>query len=73
MACGFFIIFWVAITALLVWIVFRDRPDARQRILSVFVAQQSRTDPAEEILRGRLARSEIDAEEYERSLRVLKG
>jgi uncharacterized membrane protein len=41
--------------------------------LSVFVAQQSRTDPAEEILRGRLARGEIDAEEYERSLRVLKG
>ena len=73
MACGFFIIFWVAITALLVWIVFRDRPDARQRILSVFVAQQSRTDPAEWILRGRLARGEIDAEEYERSLRVLKG
>jgi putative membrane protein len=73
MACGFFIIFWVAIAALLVWIVFRDRPDARQRILSVFVAQQSRTDPAEEILRGRLARGEIDAEEYERSLRVLKG
>jgi hypothetical protein len=27
MACGFFIIFWVAIAALLVWIVFRDRPD----------------------------------------------
>ena len=66
-------IFWVAIAALLVWIVFRDRPDARQRILSVFVAQQSRTDPAEEILRGRLARGEIGAEEYERSLRVLKG
>jgi uncharacterized membrane protein len=73
MACGFFIIFWVAIAASLVWIVFRDRTDARQRILSVFVAQQSRTDPAEEILRGRLARGEIDAEEYERSLRVLKG
>jgi uncharacterized membrane protein len=73
MACGFFIILWVAIAALLVWIVFRDRTDARQGILSVFVAQQSRTDPAEEILRGRLARGEIDAEEYERSLRVLKG
>ena len=73
MACGFFIIFWVAIAALLVWIVFRDRTDARQGILSVFVSPQSRTDPAEEILRGRLARGEIDAEEYERSLRVLKG
>jgi uncharacterized membrane protein len=73
MACGFFIIFWMAIAALLVWTVLRDRPDARQRISSVFAAPQARTDPAEEILRGRLARGEIDAEEYERSLRVLKG
>jgi uncharacterized membrane protein len=30
-------------------------------------------DPAEEILRSRLARGEIDAEEYERFLRVLEG
>jgi len=30
-------------------------------------------DPAEEILRGRLARGEIDAAEYERALKVLKG
>jgi uncharacterized membrane protein len=73
MACGFFIIFWMAIAALLVWTVLRDRPDARQRISSVFAAPRARTDPAEEILRGRLARGEIDAEEYERSLRVLKG
>jgi uncharacterized membrane protein len=73
MACGFFIIFWMAIAVLLVWIVLRDRPDARQRISSVFAAPQARTDPAEEILRGRLARGEIDAEEYERALRVLKG
>ncbi len=73
MACGFFIIFWMAIATLLVWIVLRDRPEARQRISSVFAAPQARTDPAEEILRGRLARGEIDAEEYERSLRVLKG
>ena len=73
MACGFFIIFWVTIAALLVGIVFRDRPEARQRLSSIFVAPQARTDPAEEILRGRLARGEIDAEEYERSLRVLKG
>ncbi len=71
--CGFFIIFWVAIAAFVAWIVFRDRPDARQRISSVFAAPQARMDPAEEILRGRLARGEIDAEEFERSLRVLKG
>jgi uncharacterized membrane protein len=73
MMCGFFIVFWVAIAALLVWIVLRDRPDARQRISSVFAARQARMDPAEEILRGRLARGEIDAGEYERALKVLKG
>jgi uncharacterized membrane protein len=73
MACGFFIIFWTAIATLLVWIVLRDRPEARQRISSVFAAPHARTDPAEEVLRDRLARGEIDAEEYERSLRVLKG
>jgi uncharacterized membrane protein len=73
MMCGFFIIFWVAIAALLVWIVLRERAGARQRISSVFAAPQARMDPAEEILRGRLARGEIDAGEYERALKVLKG
>ena len=71
--CGFFIIFWVAIAALLVWVVFRARPDTRQRISSVFAAPQAPMDPAEEILRGRLARGEIDVGEYERALKVLKG
>lgn len=33
----------------------------------------ARTDPAEEVLRGRFARGEISAEEYERSLRTLRG
>ena len=33
----------------------------------------AREDSAEEILRKRFARGEIDAEEYERSLEVLKG
>jgi uncharacterized membrane protein len=73
MMCGFFIIFWVAIAALLAWVMFRARPDARQRISNVFAAPQARMDPAEEILRGRLARGEIDAGEYERALKVLKG
>jgi uncharacterized membrane protein len=73
MMCGLFIIFWVAIAALLAWVVFRDRPDARRRISNVFAAPQTRMDPAEEILRGRLARGEMATEEYERALRVLKG
>lgn len=33
----------------------------------------ARTDPAEQILRGRFARGEIDVEEYERSLKTLRG
>ncbi len=32
-----------------------------------------RTDPAEEILRERFARGEIDADEYDRSLATLRG
>jgi hypothetical protein len=51
-----------------------SRPSrARRRISNVFAAPQTRMDPAEEILRGRLARGEMAAEEYERALRVLKG
>jgi len=32
-----------------------------------------RSDPAEDILRERCARGEIDAEEYERTLEVLRS
>lgn len=32
-----------------------------------------RTEPAEDLLRGRFARGEISAEEYERSMRTLRG
>ncbi len=71
--CAYLTIFWVALAAFLVWVVFRDRPHARQRISSVFADSRPQTNAAEDILRGRLARGEIGAEEYERSLRVLKG
>ncbi len=71
--CGFSIIFWVVIAAFIVWIVLRQRPHVRQQVSSVFAAPRARMDPAEEILRSRLARGEIDAEEYERFLRVLEG
>jgi uncharacterized membrane protein len=70
--CGFFIIFWVAVAALIVWVIARSGPDLRHRVSVVFSDSQPQVDPAEEILRGRLARGEIDAEEYERCLRVLR-
>ena len=71
--CGFFITFWVAIAALIVWVIARSRPDLRHRVSGVFSDPPPQLDPAEEILRGRLARGEINADEYERCLRVLRG
>jgi uncharacterized membrane protein len=71
--CGFFVIFLVAVAVLILWVVFRNRPDLRQQVSSVFAEPRAQADPAEKILRGRLARGEIDAEEYERSLRILRG
>jgi uncharacterized membrane protein len=71
--CGLFIIFWVAMAALIEWVIARSGPDWRHRVPGVFANPQPQVDPSEEILRGRLARGEIDAEEYERSSRVLRG
>jgi hypothetical protein len=42
MMSGFSIIFWVAITACLMWVVFHDRPDARQQISNVFPVPRAR-------------------------------
>lgn len=71
--CGIFIIFWLAVAAFGVWIVLRNRPDVRQRVSSIFTGARVGTDGAEGILRDRLARGEIDAEEYERAMRILRG
>ena len=71
--CAFFIVFWLALVAFVLWVVFRDRPDAREQVSSLFADPRSRADPAEETLRGRLARGEMVAEEYERSMRVLRS
>ncbi len=69
--CGFFIIFWVAIAALIVWVLARSGPDLRHRVSGVFSDPQPQVDRPQEILRGRLARGEINAEKYERCLRVM--
>lgn len=63
----FGMLLWIAVIALAVWAVvrlIRGRTDGER--------SQERTDPAEETLRQRYARGEIDAEEYERSLATLR-
>ncbi len=69
---GGFMILWllflVALIALVVWLLMRlfsNRRGAER--------QEARGDSAEEILRERFARGEIDAEEYEHSLEVMRG
>jgi len=61
----------VAIAALIVWVIARSGPDLRHRVSGVFSDPQPQVDRPQEILRGRLARGEINAEEYERCLRVM--
>lgn len=64
----FGILFWAVIIALIVWAFARLVQGQRGGGRS-----EERSDSAEETLRGRFARGEIDAEEYERSLAILRG
>lgn len=59
------ILSWAGLLALIAWAVVRIFPTNR--------AGDHRHDSAEEILRERFARGEIDAAEYASSLRVLRG
>lgn len=63
------ILITLGILALAVWGLTRLLPTRRNGT----DAEQEQTDPAEEILRGRFARGEIDADEYARSLAILRG
>ncbi len=58
----FGLIFWLAISALITWALTRAFP----------ALQGPKKDPAEELVRGRFARGEIDVGEYERSLAILR-
>lgn len=60
------LLFWGGLIALAVWAVLRltSRP---------YDGARSGEEPAEEILRQRFARGEIDVEEYEERRRVLQG
>ena len=55
------------VLVLAVWALIKVFPDWRDR-----VGLDRREDSAEETLRQRFARGEIDAEDYERSLEVLR-
>lgn len=63
------VLFLVGLLALVAWLVVRVLPN--QRSGNGFPG--ARADSAQEILRARFARGEIDAGEYERSLNVLRG
>jgi len=58
----------ILLVVLAVWAISRMFPDWRDR-----VSAQRREDSAEEVLRQRFARGEIDAKECERSLDILQG
>jgi putative membrane protein len=60
---GFGLIFWLIVIGLAVWLIVRAT--GRERA-------EPRGEGAEEILRRRFASGEIDADEYERRLEVLK-
>jgi putative membrane protein len=62
---AFVALFWFGLLAVIVWTIARIFP-ARRRT-------GAGEPDAEEILRARLARGEIDAGEYERTLRILRG
>ena len=59
------ILSWAGLLALIAWAVVRIFPTNR--------AGDHRHDSAEEILRERFARGEIDGEDYERGLKTLRG
>lgn len=75
------IVLWVGFFTLLAWAIYtivtnfgvwkggRRNEDPHEP----GAGERARADSAEELLRERFARGEIDAEEYERSLAVLKG
>jgi putative membrane protein len=64
----------VLVLVLVVWAVIKVFPDWRDRVGLDDGREDSRREgSAEETLRQRFARGEIDAEEYERALEVLRN
>jgi uncharacterized membrane protein len=59
----------LVVLALVVWVLIKAFPDWQERL----GLNSRREDSAEETLRQRFARGEIDAEDYERSLEILRN
>ncbi len=64
------LLFWGGLLALIAWAIVRIFPGQRAGDGG---SPRGGPRPAEEILRERFARGEIDAREYEERLRVLRG
>ena len=62
------LILLLVVLGLVVWAIIKFVPDWQDRV----GLSSRREDSAEETLRQRFARGEIDAEDYERSLEVLR-
>ena len=60
----------LVVLAVAVWVIIKFVPDWQDR---VGLNSSRREDSAEETLRQRFARGEIDQEDYERSLEVLRN
>jgi putative membrane protein len=63
------LILLLVVLVVVVWAIIKLVPDWQDRL----GLNSRRQDSAEETLRQRFARGEIDAEEYERSLEVLRN
>jgi len=61
------------VLGVVVWAIIKVVPDWQDRVGLDRREDLRREDSAEETLRQRFARGEIDAEEYERSLEVLRN
>jgi len=63
----------LVVVAVAVWAIIKVFPDWQDKVSLNNRRESKREDSAEETLRQRFARGEIDAEDYERSLEVLRN
>ena len=72
MGGGLGTILTLLVLGLVIWAIIKVFPDWQDRVSLDRRVDSRREDSAEETLRQRFARGEIDAEEYEQRLRILR-